>query len=132
MDKLTVYVDGASWGNPGPASIGILLKDELGVVKTEISRSIGYATNNQAEYRALIVALEEAARMGTEHVDILMDSELVVRQVRGVYKTRNEKLKPLLSRVKELLNLFLSYTITHVPREQNASADSLAKKALDI
>ena len=131
MERLIVCMDGASRGNPGPAGIGILIKGESGIVKTKVSRYIGEATNNQAEYKALIMALEESAKLGAAHIDIRMDSELVVRQVQGSYKTRNVKLKPLFHQVKQLLTRFESFTITHIPREQNRIADALANQAID-
>ena len=131
MERLTVWVDGASRGNPGPAGIGILIKGQSGIDEIKFSRYIGEATNNQAEYRALIMALEESAKLGAVHPDIRMDSELVVRQVQGSYKTRNAKLKPLLQRVKQLLTGFQSFTITHIPRQQNRIADALANQAID-
>ena len=128
---LTIHIDGASRGNPGPAGIGIIIKNESGEVKARISRYIGEATNNQAEYKALIAALEEAARLGAERVDIRMDAQLVTRQIRGSYKARNANLKLLCHQAKQLLSQFQSFTITHIPRKENRVADALANQAID-
>ena len=97
----------------------------------EISHYIGEATNNQAEYRALIKGLEEAARLGADHVDIKTDSKLMVEQVQGHYRVRHPNLKPLFQKVTRLLSGYKTYTIVHIPRHQNAPADSLANRALD-
>jgi len=129
-DRVIINADGASRHNPGPASIGATIKDEQGHLLVSISRSIGWATNNQAEYRALIAALEKAIGLGARQVDIRLDSELVVKQMKGQYRVKNAALRPLYLRVAELLSQFESFTITNVPRAQNAEADSLANKAL--
>jgi ribonuclease HI len=122
--------DGAARPNPGPASVGIEIKSLDGRFAKEISRDIGHATNNQAEYKALIIGLEELVELGAIHVDIEMDSQLVVRQVNGQYRAKNEELKPLFSRVVSLLKKFTSYTLEHIPRDKNKVADGLASKAL--
>ena len=96
-----------------------------------ISRRIGQTTNNQAEYRALIAALEKAIELGARQVDIRLDSELVVKQVKGRYRVKNAALRPLYLKVGELLSQLEGFTIKNVPREQNAEADRLANKALD-
>ena len=129
-DRLIINADGASRHNPGPAAIGATIKDERGNLLASISRSIGQATNNQAEYKALIAALEKAIDMGARQVDIRLDSELVVRQVKGRYRVKNAALRPLYLRVGELLSQLEDFTIVSVPREQNAEADRLANKAL--
>jgi len=135
MDKspkrLTLYVDGASRGNPGPAAIGVVIKDEKGATALRMSSSIGRATNNQAEYSALITALEEAKRLGAEHVDIRTDSQLMAEHIQGNYKVRNAHIRPLFEEVKRLLAAFKSYGIDHIPRERNGEADSLANEALN-
>ena len=95
-----------------------------------ISRRIGRATNNQAEYRAIIAALEEATRLGAEEVDIKSDSELVVKQINGRYRVKRKTLKPLYQQVKQLISPLAGFTITHIPREQNIEADELANIAL--
>ena len=122
--------DGGARPNPGPASIGIEIRSADGKFVKEISRDIGYATNNQAEYKALIAGLEELAELGAEHVNIEMDSQLVVRQVNGQYRVKKEALKPLYNKVASLLKKFTSYTLEHIPRDKNKVADSLATKAL--
>ena len=131
LKKTVIFADGASRGNPGPAAIGVTIKDERGRLITSISQRIGKATNNQAEYRAIIAALEEAIRLGAKRVDIKMDSELVVKQINGEYRVKKVTLKPLYQRVKQLQSSLESFTITHIPREQNAEADKLANKALN-
>ncbi len=132
LKKAVIYADGASRGNPGPAAIGVTIKDKRGKLITLISQRIGRATNNQAEYRAIIAALEEAVRLGVKQVDIKMDSELVVKQISGEYRVKKATLKPLYQQVKQLQGLLEGFTITHIPRQQNTEADKLANRALDI
>ncbi len=132
LKKTVIFADGASRGNPGPAAIGVTIKDERGRFITSISRRIGKATNNQAEYRAIIAALEEATRLDARRVDIKMDSELVVKQINGEYRVKKATLKPLYQQVKQMQGALESFTITHIPRRQNTEADKLANKALDI
>jgi ribonuclease HI len=128
---MVVYVDGASRGNPGPAAIGVAIEDENGASQLRISSYIGETTNNQAEYRALIAGLKEAARLKADHIDVRTDSELLVEQIQGRYKVRSQDLRPLFQEVKALLAGFESFTLVHIPRHQNKTADSLANKALD-
>jgi len=128
---LTIYVDGASRGNPGPAGVGIALEDDKGITKAKVSRYIGETTNNQAEYKALIMGLEEAVKLKAEHVNIRTDSKLLVEQIQGNYKVRNANLRVLFRQVKQLLAGFKSFTIARIPRQQNMIADALANKALD-
>ena len=127
--KITINADGASRGNPGQASIGATLKDENGRLIKAISERIGRATNNQAEYRAVIAALSAAAKMGADEVRVLLDSELVVKQVTGRYQVKNVGLKPLYDEVKRLQAGFKSFSITHVLRAKNSEADALANQA---
>jgi len=129
--KAIIWVDGASRGNPGPAAIGAVIKDEQGRLYARISRRIGVATNNHAEYKALIAALEKAIKLGATHVEVNSDSELVVRQINGRYRVKKAALKPLYQQVKQLQSSLAGFTITHIPREQNSEADSLANRALD-
>jgi len=129
-DRLIINADGASRHNPGPAAIGATIKDERGRLLASISRRIGRATNNQAEYQALIAALEKATAMGARRVDIRLDSELVVKQVQGKYRVKNVALRPLYLKVGELLGQLEDFTISNVPREQNTEADRLANQAL--
>ena len=130
MNKVIIFADGASLGNPGPAAIGAILKDERGKILALMSRRIGRETNNHAEYSALIAALEEADRLGASEAEIKLDSELVVKQITGRYRVKSPALKPLYNQAKTLLGQLKYFTITHVPREQNVEADKLANKAL--
>jgi ribonuclease HI len=130
LERLIIYTDGASSGNPGPAAIGAVIKDGQGRVVSRISRAIGRATSNQAEYRAIIAALEEAARLGAGAVDIKSDSELVVKQLNGRYRVKKATLRPLYQKVVQLVGSLEAFTITHIPRTQNREADRLAGKAL--
>jgi len=131
LKKVVIYADGASRGNPGLAAIGVTIKDEQGRLVAAISRRIGRTTNNQAEYRAIIAALEEAAKLGAEEAEVNLDSELVVKQVNGKYRVRKATLKPLYQRVKQLQSLLHNSTITYIPRQQNTEADNLANMALN-
>lgn len=129
-ERVTIFTDGASLHNPGPSAIGAIIKDQPGQIIARISRGIGHATNNQAEYRAVIAALEEAIRLGARQVRLNADSELIVRQLQGKYRVKNAALKPLYQQVKQLLSRLESFTINHIPREQNKEADNLANAAL--
>jgi ribonuclease HI len=114
--------------NPGPAGIGAVLHDAKGNIVAEISKYIGNSTNNKAEFLALIAALEKALELGADHVDLKMDSELLVRQIEGRY--RSKLMKELYEQTVSLLDEFKSYTVKHIPREQNKEADALSKRAL--
>lgn len=116
--------------NPGPGAIGAVITDERGNRITSISRGIGYVTNNQAEYQAIIAALEKIISLGIKQAEIRADSELVVRQVNGKYKVKNAALRPLYSRIVELQGQLDSFSIKHIPREQNKEADRLAGQAV--
>jgi ribonuclease HI len=128
--RVHAYFDGASRGNPGPASVGYVLVDDSGIV-TEGGETIGTATNNQAEYQALIRAVEVARDYGFDDVHIRGDSELIVKQVRGEWDTNDPELRESRVRVRELLTDFDDWQIEHVPREINDRADQLANDALD-
>jgi ribonuclease HI len=134
MDKpskrLTMYVDGASRGNPGPAAIGVVIKDQKGTTILKVSSSIGRATNNQAEYSALITALQEAKRLGADQVYINTDSQLMAEQINGNYKVRNAHIRPLFEKAMQLLTAFQYYSIDYIPRYLNSEADALAYQAL--
>jgi len=130
MKKLVIHTDGASRGNPGRAAIGAILRDEKGALGATISKSIGKTTNNQAEYRAVIAALEKAASLGVENVELNSDSELIVRQIKGQYRVKKDTLRPLYENVMQLKSRFASFKIKHVPRERNKEADKLANAAL--
>jgi ribonuclease HI len=125
-----IYTDGASSGNPGLAAIGVAIKDEQGNLITTISQRIGTTTNNQAEYRAIIAALEKAVSLGAKEVELRSDSELVVKQIKGRYRVKKATLRPLYQKVVQLIGSLAAFTITHIPREQNREADRLANKAL--
>ena len=123
MNKIIIYCDGAARGNPGPAGAGAVLLNEHGEVIAELSKYLGETTNNQAEYRALLLALEE--------VDIFSDSELLVRQINGEYRVKNDGLKPIFKLALSKLKVFAKYKLKYIPRAQNAHADRLANRAID-
>lgn len=131
MAKLTVNVDGGARGNPGPAAIGVVVRDADGAVLEERGERIGRATNNVAEYRALLLGVELAAAHGATELELIGDSELIVRQVEGRYKVKNAGMKELHAEVKAALRDFDGWSIRHVRREQNADADRLVNAALD-
>jgi ribonuclease HI len=130
QDRAHVYFDGAARGNPGPAAVGYVVVTADGIV-AEDGKRIGRATNNQAEYRALIAALETARDLGFARVDVRGDSELIVRQVRGQYDANDPELREFRVTVRELLENFEEWSLKHVPRESNDRADELANEALD-
>ncbi len=126
---LTMYIDGASSGNPGPAGIGIVIFDQDGRQVGKISSYIGKRTNNFAEYTALIRALKIAKYFKTNLLKIRTDSELVVKQLRGEYRVKNDQMKKLYDQAVALIKSIHTCKIEHIPREQNDKADYLAKKA---
>ena len=130
MSSYRLYSDGASRGNPGHSGIGVVIKDENNKIVKKVSRYIGQGTNNVAEYIALIVGLEEAAKLGVKALEIFLDSELLVKQIKGVYKVKSEHLKPLVFLVKYLSNSFPEITYKYIPREKNKEADKLASEAV--
>jgi ribonuclease HI len=129
--RFIIYTDGASRGNPGPSSIGGSIVDAAGNEVHAISQRIGHATNNEAEYRAVIAALEAALGLGGEEVELRTDSELLERQLNGRYRVKNPRLIPLNNRVRALRDRFAKVRIVHVRREFNKRADALANLALD-
>ena len=131
MKRAVLYADGAARGNPGPAGAGAALLDEQGRVVGEAMRFLAHATNNVAEYTALIIGLEEAQRHDVQDLDIRMDSKLVVEQMNGKWKIKHPNLKPLAQQASALLESFPTRQIRHVPREQNSIADALANRAID-
>ena len=131
MDTWTVFADGASRGNPGPSSIGASVVAPSGIEAHTVSRRIGRATNNEAEYQAAIAGLEAALAAGARNVHLRMDSELVVRQLEFRYKVRNARLRPFFTRLLELRRKFDSFRLDSIPRAQNSRADQLANLALD-
>jgi len=130
-DTWVAYADGASRGNPGPAAIGAVIYDPQGREVYRLSRKIGRATNNVAEYRAAIAALEAAIALGVSRIELRIDSELVVRQLGGRYKVRNPTLKKLFARLLELRRRFEALEAVSIPRLENRLADKLANEALD-
>lgn len=132
MDSLAANVDGAARGNPGPAGIGIVLSDPEGNIVKEIAEPLGIATNNVAEYRALIRALEEAGGLGCSRIKVFTDSELMARQINGQYRVKTEHLLPLYERAMLLLRCFDTASVTHVRREKNKHADKLSNLGADM
>lgn len=131
MRRLTVNVDGGARGNPGPAGIGVVVRDDAGQVLEERGERIGEATNNVAEYKALLLGIERAATLGASELDLVGDSELVVKQVKGEYKVKDAALRELHAEVKRALTDFEAWSIRHVPRAENAEADRLVNRVLD-
>jgi ribonuclease HI len=128
---LRVYVDGGARGNPGPAAIAAVVCDAEGELLEERSEPIGSATNNVAEYRALLLGIERAAALGATRLELIGDSELIVRQVKGEYKVKEPGLQELHRQVREALEGFDQWSIRHVRREENAEADRLVNEELD-
>jgi ribonuclease HI len=133
MHDFTLSTDGGSRGNPGPSGAGAVIQDSSGAIVKEISKDLGTMTNNQAEYSALILGLEGLHQLGATGKNILvrMDSELIVQQVRGVYKVKNPGLKPLYDQAKELIDDLGSVSFVHVLRHLNKRADALVNTAID-
>jgi ribonuclease HI len=131
MAKVTVNVDGGARGNPGPAAIGVVVRDADGTVVEAVGETIGKTTNNVAEYRALLRGIELAAGNGATEVELVGDSELIVRQIEGRYKVKDEAMKELHAEAKKALSGFDNWSIRHVKRAQNSDADKLVNQALD-
>ncbi len=129
--KLILHTDGGARGNPGPAGIGVVINDEKGAELKAIGEAIGDGTNNQAEYKALLKGMTEAVAMGADQITCYLDSELVVKQLRGEYKIKEPGLQILASEALRLTAKFKSVEFKHVPREENARADELYNNALD-
>jgi len=129
--RLVIYIDGASKGNPGRAGAGVWITDGEGRKVSEVSRYLGHKTNNQAEYWAFLLALREAERLRGEHIQIFTDSELVERQIKGVYRVKDLGLRALHERVLQDLKTFSSFEIESIPREENKEADRLANQAIE-
>ena len=125
------YTDGAARGNPGPAGAGVYIVDMHDVFVDEAQLYLGEATNNVAEYRALLLALDRLEALGAKEVIIRADSQLMIRQLTGEYRVKNEGLKPLYTEARARLRSFVSVTLEHVPRELNKDADRLANRAID-
>ena len=130
-NKLIIYTDGGARGNPGPAGIGAVLYDQNMKVAAEISEYIGEATNNQAEYKAIVAAIEKAIIMGAKELEFYLDSELAVKQLNREYKVKNKELALLFARVNNASLCFAKVVFKHIPREKNKEADKLVNKAID-
>jgi ribonuclease HI len=128
--KLTIFIDGASRNNPGPAGIGVVIKKEGRIIK-EVADYVGKTTNNVAEYLALIRGLEEALILGAKEVECYTDSELLAKQISGEYQVKNEGLIPLAYQVKTLAGKFSRFSLAHKVREENKLADQLANRGID-
>ena len=130
-ERLRIHVDGGARGNPGPAAIAAVVTNADGAILEERGERIGEATNNVAEYRALLLGIERARELGASELELVGDSELVVRQVRGEYRVKDAGLKPLHAQVMQALDDFDAWSIRHVRREENAEADRLVNEVLD-
>ncbi len=130
FNRLFLFTDGASKGNPGEAGAGVVVFDENQQIIREAFKYLGYCTNNVAEYKALILGLEEVLQLGAREVCISVDSELLARQIQGRYAVRNANLRPLFGEIQKKLSVFSKYTIRHVRREENVRADQLANEAI--
>jgi ribonuclease HI len=131
VERLVVNVDGGSRGNPGPAAVAAVVQGPDGHVLEEHGERIGEATNNIAEYRALLLGIQRASALGAGELELVSDSELVVRQVKGEYKVKDAYLRDLHGQVTAALRPFSSWSIRHVRREENESADRLVNEVLD-
>ncbi len=127
-----LYTDGGSRGNPGPSASGFVLYDSTGGVLVDKGVYLGITTNNQAEYTALKLGLEEAGAFGARNVEVFMDSLLVVNQMKGIFKVKNRDLWPINEAIKDLTKQFKSVKFTHIPRELNKAADAAVNRALDM
>ncbi|MFH0840430.1 MAG: ribonuclease HI family protein [bacterium] len=134
--KFTIYTDGGARGNPGPAGIGVVIRNEQGEVLDEISKYIGETTNNQAEYQAVVEAMKKSEKLAGNdskktELDFNLDSELVVKQLNGDYKVRSKELQPLFVKIYNSTLSFKKVKFKHVRREKNKEADKLANQAMD-
>jgi ribonuclease HI len=129
--KLVVHVDGGARGNPGPAAAAAVLSTPEGDVVDEAHEYLGVATNNVAEYRGLLLGLQRARALGADEVEVVNDSELVAKQVNGVYKVKHPDMRPLHGESLRALEAFARWSIRSVPRAENAAADALVNQALD-
>jgi ribonuclease HI len=131
LEKLVVNVDGGARGNPGPAAIAAVVRAPGGEVLEERGERIGRATNNVAEYKALLLGIGRAAELGARELELVGDSELIVKQVKGEYKVKDATMRELHAEVKQALREFDRWSIRHVRREFNGEADRLVNEALD-
>ncbi len=133
MDKIAkviVYCDGGSRGNPGPSALGVVIKSPKGEIIEEIGKFLGVQTNNYAEYSAVVVAMDRLKAMGVLQADFYLDSELVVKQLNGIYRVKNDNIKILNAKIRELAQ-GIEVTYTHVYREDNKQADAVVNQVLD-
>jgi len=128
---LYLYADGASRGNPGEGGAGVLITDNMGNEIFSKGFYLGHCTNNEAEYKALIIGLAEASGRNCDNIVVYLDSQLIVRQISGEYQVKNKNLTPLYNQVMELLGFFHKYRVEHIPRSENTRADQLANKGID-
>jgi ribonuclease HI len=129
--RLRVFSDGASRGNPGPAGAGAVIADEKGNTLEEHGKFLGRQTNNVAEYQGLLLGLQRAKDLGAREVEVLADSELMIRQLQGRYRVKNEALQRLYAEAVALLRSFSKHSLKHIPREQNSAADEMSNRAID-
>lgn len=131
LTQAKLFTDGGSRGNPGPSALGYVILDmNDGIIKKE-SEFLGTTTNNQAEYQGLLSGLKDALSHGIKELEVYMDSELIIKQINGLYKIKNQDLLPIYKAVKEIAEKFDKITFTHVPRAMNSIADSLVNECLD-
>lgn len=130
--KISLYVDGGARGNPGPAGLGVVIFDTAGKKLKEFNKYLGIATNNIAEYNAVIYGLQEALIEKAEEIELCLDSELVAQQLKGEYRVKDSKLKPLFEQALHLISGFKKIDIKHIPREKNKEADKLVNKAINL
>ena len=129
--NITIFADGGSRGNPGPSGIGVVIYNSNNKIILKDKKFIGQATNNQAEYQAVILSLEHAKKLHVRKIKFVLDSELIVNQLKGIYRVKNYNLKPLYQKVLVLLNNFEEYSFSHILRDGNKLADKLVNEALD-
>jgi len=129
--KIVIYTDGGARGNPGPAGIGVVIYDQNKKLISEISQYLGEATNNQAEYQAVIIALEKAKKIGAEEINLFSDSELMISQLKGDFKVKNKELGSLFVKIWNLKQSFKKVKFHHLPRAENKRADQLVNQAID-
>lgn len=131
MKTVNIYADGGSRGNPGPSATGFVVQDASGKILKEGGSYLGITTNNQAEYRALLQALEAAKELNAKKVSVFMDSELVIKQLNGLYRVKKDELKPIYKAINNLSKKFDEITFEHIPRSLNSAADAWVNKTLD-
>jgi ribonuclease HI len=131
LERVKIYSDGAARGNPGPAGAGAVIVASDGTPVAHLGRFLGEATNNYAEYHGLLLGLNRARELGVSEVQVYADSQLVIRQLGGQYRVRNEGLRPLFDEALRLLRTFRKFELHHIPREKNTAADEMSNRAID-